>query len=39
MLLQRAGWDKLWEEKFADLAGQGLKPARVLAQYRNSYSV
>jgi ribosome biogenesis GTPase len=39
MLLQRAGWDKFWEEKFADLAGQGLKPARVLAQYRNSYSV
>lgn len=39
MLLQRAGWDKFWEEKFADLAGQGLGPARVLAQYRNSYSL
>lgn len=39
MLLQRAGWGKFWEQKFADLAGQGLKPARVLAQYRNSYSV
>lgn len=39
MLLQRAGWDKFWKDKFADLAGQGLGPARVLAQYRNSYSL
>ena len=38
-MLQQAGWDEVWEEKFADFAGKGLRPARVLAQYRNSYSL
>lgn len=38
-MLQQAGWDETWEEKFADFAGKGLKPARVLAQYRHSYSL
>ena len=38
-MLQQAGWDEVWEEKSADFAGKGLRPARVLAQYRNSYSL
>jgi ribosome biogenesis GTPase / thiamine phosphate phosphatase len=38
-MLQQAGWDEVWEEKFADFAGKGLRPARVLAQYRNSFSL
>lgn len=38
-MLQQAGWDEAWEEKFADFAGKGLRPARVLAQHKNSYSL
>ena len=38
-MLQQAGWDEVWEEKFGDFAGKGLRPARVLAQYRHSYSL
>jgi ribosome biogenesis GTPase len=38
-MLQQAGWDEVWEKKFADFAGKGLRPARVLAQYRHSYSL
>src|SRR5690242_21656566 len=38
-MLQQAGWDEVWEEKFADLAGKDLKPSRVLAQHRQSYSL
>jgi len=38
-MLQQAGWDEVWEENFADFAGKGLRPARVLAQHRQSYSV
>jgi len=38
-MLQQAGWDEVWEENFADFAGKGLRPARVLAQHRHSYSV
>lgn len=38
-MLQKAGWDEVWEEKFGDFAGKGLRPARVLAQYRQSYSL
>jgi len=38
-MLQEAGWDEVWEEKFADLAGKDLKPSRVLAQHRQSYSL
>ena len=38
-MLQQAGWDEVWEEKFADFAGKGLSPARVLAQHRHSYSL
>ena len=38
-MLQQAGWDKVWEEKFTDFAGKSLSPARVLAQYRHSYSL
>jgi ribosome biogenesis GTPase len=38
-MLQQAGWDEVWEEKFADFAVKGLRPARVLAQHRHSYSL
>jgi ribosome biogenesis GTPase / thiamine phosphate phosphatase len=38
-MLQQAGWDRVWEEKFADFAGKSLSPARVLAQHRHSYSL
>ena len=38
-MLQQAGWDEVWEENFADFAGKGLRPARVLAQHRHSYSL
>lgn len=38
-MLQQAGWHKAWEEKFSDFAGKGLRPARVLAQHRHSYSL
>lgn len=38
-MLQQAGWDKVWEEKFTDFAEKGLMPARVLAQHRHSYSL
>lgn len=38
-MLQQAGWDEVWEEKFTDFAGKGLSPARVLAQHRHSYSL
>jgi ribosome biogenesis GTPase / thiamine phosphate phosphatase len=38
-MLQEAGWDEVWEEKFAGLAGKDLKPSRVLAQHRQSYSL
>lgn len=38
-MLQYAGWDEVWEEKFADFAGKGLRSARVLAQHRHSYSL
>ena len=38
-MLQQAGWDENWEEKFADFARKGLRPARVLAQHRHSYSL
>jgi ribosome biogenesis GTPase len=38
-MLQKAGWNEVWEEKFSDFAGKGLRPARVLAQYKHSYSL
>lgn len=38
-MLQQAGWDEVWEEKFTAFAGKGLSPARVLAQHRHSYSL
>ncbi|MGB9121859.1 MAG: ribosome small subunit-dependent GTPase A [Candidatus Angelobacter sp.] len=38
-MLQQAGWDEVWEENFADFAGKGLRPSRVLAQHRHSYSL
>ena len=38
-MLQQAGWDAVWEEKFADFRGKGLSPARILAQHRHSYSL
>jgi len=38
-MLQQAGWDEVWEENFTDFAGKGLRPARVLAQHRHSYSL
>lgn len=39
MHLQLAGWDDSWAQYFQNFAGKGLKPARVLAQYRHTYSV
>ena len=39
MQLQLAGWNELWARHFTDFAGKGLVPARVLAQYRHSYSL
>jgi ribosome biogenesis GTPase len=38
MLLEQAGWNNFWAQQF-DFAAKGLKPARVLAQYRHNYSV
>jgi ribosome biogenesis GTPase len=38
-MLQQAGWNEVWEEKFTDFAAKGLRPARVLAQHRHSYSL
>jgi ribosome biogenesis GTPase len=38
MLLEQAGWNNFWAQQF-DFAPKGLKPARVLAQYRHNYSV
>jgi ribosome biogenesis GTPase / thiamine phosphate phosphatase len=38
-MLQQAGWNKVWEENFADFGEKGLRPARVLAQHRHSYSL
>jgi len=38
-MLQQAGWDEVWEEKFSDFVGKGLSPARVLAQHRHSFSL
>lgn len=39
MQLQLAGWNEFWAQHFTDLAGKGLTPARVLAQYRHTYSL
>jgi ribosome biogenesis GTPase len=39
MHLQLAGWNESWTQCFVDFAGKGLKPARVLAQHRNTYSL
>ncbi len=38
-MLQQAGWNKVWEESFADFGEKRLRPARVLAQHRHSYSL
>jgi ribosome biogenesis GTPase len=38
-MLQQAGWDGVWEEKFDNFRGKGLSPARILAQHRHSYSL
>jgi ribosome biogenesis GTPase len=39
MHLQLAGWNESWAQHFVDLAGKGLKPARVVAQHRHTYSL
>jgi ribosome biogenesis GTPase len=39
MHLQLAGWNESWAQHFVDFAGKGLKPARILAQYRHTYSL
>ena len=39
MNLQLAGWNKSWAQHFHEFAGNGLKSARVMAQYRHSYSL
>lgn len=38
-MLQQAGWDEVWENKFSDFSKKGLRPARILAQHRHSYSI
>ena len=38
-MLQQAGWDEVWENKFIDFSKKGLRPARILAQHRHSYSI
>jgi ribosome biogenesis GTPase len=38
-MLQQAGWDEVWEKKFAGFGEKGLKPARVLAQHKHSYCI
>lgn len=39
MHLQQAGWNDIWAQHFAEFAGKGLTPARVLAQHRQRYSL
>lgn len=39
MNLQLAGWNESWAQYFGEFAGKGLKPARVMAQYRHSHSL
>jgi ribosome biogenesis GTPase len=39
MQLQLAGWNESWAQHFSEFAGDGLKPARVLAQRRHTYSL
>jgi ribosome biogenesis GTPase len=39
MQMQLAGWNESWAQHFNDFAGNGLMPARVLAQYRHSYTL
>ena len=39
MHLQLAGWNESWAQHFVDFAGKGLKPARILAQHRHTYSL
>ncbi len=38
-MLQKIGWNEAWEEKFTGFGKKGLRPARVLAQYKHSYSL
>lgn len=38
-MLQKAGWDEVWKDKFTDFGEKGLRPARVLAQYKHNYSL
>lgn len=38
-MLQQAGWNEVWEQKFIDFRARGLSAARVLAQHRHSYSL
>ena len=39
MQLQLAGWNEFWAQHFSDFTGEGLAPARVIAQHRHSYSL
>src|SRR5579862_3736034 len=39
MNLQLAGWNESWAQYFHEFSGKELKPARVMAQYRHSYSL
>ncbi|MBZ5508823.1 MAG: ribosome small subunit-dependent GTPase A [Acidobacteriia bacterium] len=39
MHLQLAGWNESWAQSFIDFADKGLKPARILAQHRHTYSL
>lgn len=39
MNLQLAGWNESWSQHFHEFFCKGLKPARVMAQHRHSYSL
>lgn len=39
MQLQMAGWNEFWIQQFNEFGGKGLRPGRVMAQHRHSYSL
>lgn len=39
MQLELAGWNEFWLRQFDEFASNGLRPGRVMAQHRHSYSL
>jgi ribosome biogenesis GTPase len=39
MPLEELGWNARWQEKFEALSGEGLAPARVVAEHRSHYQI